>query len=141
MAAVAGHRHVAQDGGWAIDAWGPDTPSCATEALKAVVETFARTPDRPTARVVPLSSGVADGPEDALASVLEEVIDDIDVFSLVPVRFHLGEPEDGGLAGDMEAVPSREAELLGPAPTSVLRHGLSMSRQDGTWHCHVVVTT
>ncbi len=123
-----------------VEAWGPDPASCATEALLAVVESFALVPDRPTVEVLPLASS-ATGPEDAFAAVLEEVIDDIDVCSIVPVRFHLAVPEDGGLAGDMEAVPAAEAELVGPAPTGLAREDLSMRRDGAGWRCHVVVTT
>jgi hypothetical protein len=51
-----------------------------------------------------------------LISLFEDAIYALDVFSVVPVRFHLAETEDGGITGDMEVVPAEEVEVIGPVP-------------------------
>jgi protein archease len=133
----AGHRTFPERGGRVIEAWGPDAVTCLTEALSALVEGFAEVGDAPAARVLPLS--VAHGPEDALTSLVEEVIDTINAFSVVPVRFHLTSTEDGGFAGDMEVVSMRHVVLTQPCPTAVSFEGLSMGSDGQRWSCHVRV--
>jgi len=109
-----------------------------TEALYALVDEFAEVPDAATSRVLPLATE-SRGAEDALVSLLEDVIYALDVFSVVPIRFHLAETESGGIAGDMEVVSIDQAELVGPVPKAVSYHGLSMVSHDGGWRCRVLV--
>ncbi len=134
---LAGHHSFPEGTGRVIEAWGPDAATCLTEALSALVEGFAEVGDSPAPRVLPLSA--ANGPEDALTSLVEEVIDTIDAFSVVPVRFHLTGTEDGGFAGDMEVVPMRHAVLTQPCPTAVSFEGLTMGTDGRRWSCHVRV--
>jgi len=136
--AVAGHRLVPHTADCIIEAWGPDRVSCLTEALCALLEGFAEVPDAAAPAVFPLAAEPG-GAEDMLVSLFEEVIYALDVFSLVPVRFHLTETEDGGVAGDMEVVSVDQVVVVGPAPKAVSYHGLSMESHGGGWRCHVLV--
>lgn len=136
--AAAGHRLLPHTADCIIEAWGPDSASCVTEALTGLVESFAEVPDTPAIRLVPLAAG-AGAPEDDLVSLLEDVIYALEVFSVVPVRFHLAETESGGLAGDMEVVGVDQVEIIGPAPKAVSYHGLSIGPLHGGWRCHVLI--
>jgi SHS2 domain-containing protein len=132
-----GHRSAPAGTGRVIEAWGPDAAACLTEALVALVEGFCEIGDAPAARVLPLS--VAQGPEDALTSLIEEVLDAMGAFSVVPVRFHLTATEDGGFAGDMEVVPVGAVSLVRRPPTAVSFDGLSMAGDERGWRCRVRV--
>ena len=121
-----------------LEAWGPDRATYLSEALLALVEIFAEVPDRATADVLALGAP-ADGAQDVLVSLLEEVIDVVDALGVVPVRFHLAEAEDGSLAGDMEVVPTSDVELVGPVPKGVSYHALEIAASDGGWRCRVLV--
>ncbi len=134
----AGHRLVPHTADSIIEAWGPDRCACLTEAMTALVALFAEPADGAVARAVPVAAdpGAA---VDILVALLEEVIYVTDVLGVVPIRFHLVETEDGGVAGDMEVVDSRQAVLVGPVPKAVSYHDLSMTQQDGRWTCHAVV--
>lgn len=121
-----------------IEAWGPDRPSCLAEALVGLVESFADiSADASTTRVLPLSA--PPGGEDALVTLLEDVIFALDVFSVVPVHVHLEETEEGGVAGDMEVVPVAAVHPTGPVPKGVSYHGLSIGPSTDGWRCHVLV--
>lgn len=134
-----GHRLVPHTADCIVEAWGPDRPSCLTEALAGLVELFAEVPeDVRTSRVVPLSAPPG-GSEDVLVGLLEDVILALDVFSVVPVRIHLEETEDGGIAGDMEVVPVTEVHPTGPVPKAVSYHGLSIGPAGGGWRCRALV--
>ncbi len=133
-----GRRLVPHTADCIIEAWGPDRVSCTTQALLALVESFAVVPDVPVTRLVPLSV-TSTGAEDALVSLLEDVIFGVDALSVVPVRFHLAETEEGGIAGDMEVVPVDRVEVVGPAPKGVSYHGLSITSFGGDWRCHVLI--
>ncbi len=109
-----------------------------TEALLALVETFAEVHDPASTTVLPLSASET-GPQDALVSLLEEVIDVVDALGVVPVRFHLAEAEGGGLAGDMEVVSARQVGLVGPVPKAVSYHALAIAPYEGGWRCRVLV--
>jgi hypothetical protein len=97
---------------------------------------FANAPDAPVTSLVPLGTSP---PEDALAAILGEVIDVIDVCTVVPVRFHLAETEDGGIAGDMEVVDARDAQITGRAPIGLSVHELFLEPFGGGWRCHARV--
>ncbi len=135
---VAGHRLLPHTADCIVEAWGPDRASCLAEALTCLVRSFAEVPDAAAARVLPLAASPG-GSEDALVSLMEDVIYAVDVFDVVPVRFHLAETEDGGIAGDMEVVPSDHAAIVGPVPKGVSYHGLSVGPAEGGWRCRVLV--
>lgn len=133
-----GHRIGPHTADCVIEAWGPDRPSCLVEAMQALVEVFAEFDDAIATRSVPVSA--EPGPDaDILVALLEEVIYVTDVLGVVPIRFHVADTEDGGVAGDMEVVEPREAELVGPVPKAVSYHGLEMSHHDGTWRCRAII--
>ncbi len=106
-----GHRLLPHTADCIIEAWGPDRAACVSEALEALVEEFAEIEDPPSTRLLPLSSGPG-GAEEVLVSVLEEVIYTLDVFSVIPVRFHLCDTAGGGVSGDMEVIPVSEARIV-----------------------------
>jgi len=134
----AGHRLVPHTADCIIEAWGPDRADCMTEALLALVEGFAETgDDRPT-QTVPIGAGPG-RPEDVLVALLEQVIFNVDARSVVPVRFHLGETDRGGVAGEMEVVSARDMVAIGPVPKGVSYHELSMMEAEGGWRCRVLV--
>jgi SHS2 domain-containing protein len=137
--AARGHRLGPHTADYVIEAWGPDRPTCLVEAMKALVEVFATIDSSVTARrSVPVSTGPA-ADTDLLVSVLEEVIYVTEVLGEVPVRFHLADTEDGGVAGAMEVADATEAVLVGPIPKAVSYHGLEMAERAATWHCRAVV--
>lgn len=135
---AAGHRLLPHTADRIIEAWGPDRASCLTEALAALVESFADVPDAVVVRVLPLATAPG-GAEDALVSLLEDVIYAVDAFGVVPVRFHLAETEEGGIAGDMEVVAGDGVDIVGPVPKGVSYHGLSVAPVQGSWRCRVLV--
>jgi SHS2 domain-containing protein len=133
-----GHRQVAHTADRVVEAWGRDRATCIAEALSGLVESFADVSDTAAARPLPLAAPPG-GAEEALVSMFEDVIYTVDVFGVVPVRFHLSETEDGGIAGDMEVVPSAQVEVVGPVPKAVSYHDLSVAPFEGGWRCHVLV--
>jgi protein archease len=135
---IAGHRLLAHTADSIIEAWGPDRVSCLVQALLGLVESFAEVPDVPATRLMPFAVA-PQGPEDTLVSLFEDVIYALDVFSVVPVRFHLAETEGGGIAGDMEVVPADDVEVVGPVPKAVSYHELSMAPVKGGWQCRVLI--
>lgn len=121
-----------------IESWGPDQAACVAEALAGLVDSFAEVPDVATSKVLPLSAPPG-GAEDQLVALLEDVIYALDVFSVVPVRFHLEPTEDGGVAGDMEVVPADRAHPTGPVPKAVSYHELAIGPSPDGWRCRVLV--
>jgi len=133
-----GHRLLPHTADSVIEAWGPDRPACLVEAMEALVDIFAEAGDAAVTRTLPLSAEAA-ASADVLVSLLEEVIYVTEVLGVVPVRFHLADTEDGGVAGDMEVVEAGQVELVGPVPKAVSYHGLDIAEHDGTWRCRVLV--
>lgn len=134
----SGHRLAPHTADCIIEAWGPDRVSCLVEAMKALVDVFAVEPDEAVSRPIPVSVEPTSD-RDLLVSLLEEEIYTIDVWGVVPIRFHLAETEDGGVAGDMEVVDAGVVELVGPVPKAVSYHGLEMGEHAGSWTCRVVL--
>lgn len=136
--AAGGHRLVSRAADCLIEAWGPDRASCLGQALQGLIEEFAQVSDTPALRALPLSAA-AGAPGEMLVSLLEEVIYALEVFSVVPVRVHLCDTEDGGVSGDMEVVPLAAVHVVGPAPRAVSHKRLSMSEDGGSWQCRVLI--
>lgn len=138
VAAPAGHRLLPHTADCIVEAWGPDRAGCLGQALAGLVDSFAEVADAAAVRVLPLATACT-GAEDALVSLMEDVIFAVDVFDVVPVRFHLAETEDGAIAGDMEVVAGDRATIVGPVPKGVSYHGLVVEPVDGGWRCRVLV--
>ncbi len=138
-ASPAGHRLVPHTADCIVEAWGPGRAACVSEALSALVESFASGTGSSEPRPMPLDA-VPAGPADQLVSLLEDLIYVMDVFSVVPVGFRLVDTEDGGITGEMDVVPVDEVEEVGPVPKAVSYHELSMTgtSQRG-WRCRVLV--
>jgi SHS2 domain-containing protein len=134
-----GHRLAPHTADCILEAWGEDRTSCLAEAMTALVEVFAEVHgDDAATRTLPLAA--EPGPDaDVLVALLEEVIYVADVFGAVPVRFHVIEAEDGGIAGDMVVVTGRQVELVGPVPKGVSYHDLEVGEHEGRWTCRAVV--
>lgn len=134
----AGHRLLRRAADCVIESWGADRASCCAEALAALVEVFADVPDTPSAQCVPLATDSHAG-ADALLGLLEEVLDTVGALSVVPVRFHLADTEDGGIAGDMEVVAVEEVSIRRAPPRAISHHELSLAPDGGEWRCHVLI--
>lgn len=120
-----------------VEAWGPTRAACAAEAVWAVLESFTAPADASATEVLPLS--VPAGPDiDVLMAVVEEVVSLVSVFGLAPVRLHLADTEDGGMAGDVEIVRLRSS---GPpaAPHGLSPQGATFGDDGGLWRCRAVV--
>lgn len=135
---AAGHRLVSGVSDIVIEAWGPDRAACLTEAMNALSEVVAKPQDVPAVQVVPVEAGPGEA-ADALVTLLQQVLDDLAVLNVVPVRVHLAETEDGGVAGDMEVVSLSSVRATGRRPTGLFHHDLTMEPRDGGWRCHVRV--
>lgn len=135
----SGHRLLPHTADCLIEAWGPDRPACVAEALAAMVDAFVEVPDASATKVLPVAAPQGASDADALVSLLEDVLYVVDVLGVVPVRVHLAETEDGGLAGDLEVVPLARARVVGPVPKGVSYHGLEMGRDEGGWRCRVLL--
>lgn len=133
-----GHRLVDHAGDCVIEAWGPTAASCTSEALGALVESFAVPRGTPATSTRSVSTGPC-GPEEALVALLEEVIYDLEVHGEVPVRVVLAEDEGGGISGEMALVAASAMELVGPVPKAISYHDLEMSQGKAGWRCHVLV--
>jgi SHS2 domain-containing protein len=134
----AGHALVPHTADCIIEAWGPDRATCMSEALTALVESFAEAPGSAPRRTLALAPRAGDDP-DRLLGLLEEVIYAVDALDAVPVRFHLTETEDGRIGGEMEVVEAGRAHAVGPVPKGISYHGLAFGRADGGWRCHALV--
>ena len=121
-----------------IEAWGADEASCLTEALTAVIEGFAGSRDAPCTETLPLAAGPGPAAE-LLVRLVEEVIGALEVFSVVPVRVHLAETEDGGVAGDLEVVPAGRVRPARPGVRAVRPEGSSIARDAAGWSCRLEI--
>lgn len=136
--APAGHRRTDLADSFTIDAWGPDRATCLVEAARALADEVAVAPDSPVVQVLPVVAG-SGAAADALAGLLQQVIDALQVLSVVPVRIHLEETEDGALAGDMEVARVMQVRPGGRLPRALSWHELSMEPSGGGWRCHVTI--
>jgi protein archease len=108
--------------------------------MQGLVDMFADVgaSDVPSVRSVPVSAE-GNSSRDLLVALLEEEIYFTDVFGVVPLRFHLAEVDEGGVAGTMDVVDAGRVELIGPVPKAVSYHDLEIEQREGEWRCRVVI--
>jgi SHS2 domain-containing protein len=133
-----GHRLLPHAADVIIEAWGGTRVACLEESVRALVETFVETTGAEPTGHVPVSLG-ADGDEDALVSLLEDVIFAVDALDEVPVTVELVERADGTLEGFLATVPGERLEVVGAVPKGVSRSDLRFGRFGGQWRCRVLV--
>lgn len=140
---TAGHRLIPHTADLALEAWAPGKEQCITEAVQALVESFADVPPAaPRHNVTVAVSQASD--EELLVGVLNEVIYQLDAHGRIPVDVSIGERP--GAAGDradvrFAAVPADEVTATGAVPKAVSLHELHFRNAGGLWRCQVTVDT
>nr|WP_206664156.1 archease [Thermomonospora catenispora] len=134
----AGHRRVPHTADLRIEAWGPTRERCLAEAVRGLVSSFADTAGvRPRRTVaVELPPGPA---EDALVTVLEEVIYRLEVDGEITLDAEVAEPPGGGPVARLTVGDAAEATGVGAAPKAVSLHGLRFDRDAEGWSCTVTI--
>lgn len=129
----AGHRSLPHTADIRIEAWAPTAAECLAQAVTGLVEAFAVVP--PDAAVETVVIDVADRPnDDALVSVLDEMIFLLDTRGLVPARAE-GEVDRVRL----DLAPLDAAEVTGAAPKAVTWHELRFEQVERGCFCAVTI--
>ena len=134
---ASGHRVVPHTADVIIEAWGASKLECFEEAVRALVESFARfTQSAPTPGPVTF-----DGRDDdaLLVARRDEVVYVIDLLGTVPANVVLDETEDGTVVGFMDLAPISEVEIVGAPPKGVSLSDLSVIRENGRWRCRATI--
>jgi SHS2 domain-containing protein len=135
---ACGHRVVPHTADVIIEAWGTSRLECLEEAVRALVDSFARVAVAVTKPVPIELDEHAD--EALLVSLLDEVIYVIDVLGGVPANLALDQTEDGRVVGVIDLAPLSAVEVHGSPPKGVSLNELSISREDeGRWRCRVTI--
>ncbi|MFC0529343.1 archease [Phytohabitans kaempferiae] len=130
-----GHRRVPHTADVRIEAWAPDREGCVSEAVTAMVGSFAEvSPARPAETV---DFRVAPGTdEDMLVAVLDEVIFRMDTEGRLPAAADVA-AVDGGLDVRMWLADPDRVELVGAVPKAVSLHELRFAPGVEGWSCAV----
>jgi SHS2 domain-containing protein len=132
-----GHRNLPHTADIRIEAWGPTREACFAEAVAALVDSFADTSRAHAERSV-TADVAADTDEDALVTVLDEMIYLLDTSEVIPVSASAGYRE-GVLRLRLDVAPLRDAEITGAVPKAVSLHGLRFAREGGGWSCTATI--
>lgn len=133
-----GHRMLPHTADLIIEAWAPTRVGCLEEAVRALVDSFARISAGAPARPFPIS--IAPGADDAmLVALLEEVMFVLDALGSVPIDVTLSETEDEGVTGVFGIAPVDALQTHGPAPKGVSLEGLVFGQTDGGWSCEATI--
>jgi SHS2 domain-containing protein len=134
---VHGHRTVPHTADVRIEAWAPTREACISEAVSALVATFADTTAATPDGVI-TTEVTAESDPDLLVAALDEVIYILDTRGAVPCHTDLT-PGPTGVEMRLEVVPVSAAETVGAAPKAVTLHDLRFEHTDGGWRCGVTV--
>jgi SHS2 domain-containing protein len=135
---ATGHRVVPHTADLIIEAWAPTRIECVEEAVRALVDAFARVAEGAVTELVPVEFE-RNGDEGLLVSLLEEVIYVVDVLEGIPANVVLDETEDGGVAGFIELAPLEEVEIHGATPKGVSLSDLSFTHDRVQWRCRATI--
>lgn len=133
-----GHQLLPHTADLIVEAWGETFPACVEEAMCGLVTSFAECDaaavEQMTRYAIPAAAR-----EEQLLLALEEVVYLLDVQGAVPATVRAADTPDGGLTVDLGLVTVAAAQVVGPAPKAITRHGLRLTVQDGSWHVTVTV--
>ncbi|EME66703.1 hypothetical protein G352_03851 [Rhodococcus ruber BKS 20-38] len=133
----SGYRSVPHTADLRIEAWAPTRDECIAQAVRGAVASFADTSAAGPVRVRTRRLA-ADGDEDLLVAVLDEVVYLLDAAGEVPVDMAV----DAG-AGTAEVrfsmVDAATVTQVGAVPKAVSLHGLRLGRGPGGWSCSVTL--
>ena len=135
--AASGHRVVPHTADVIIEARGASRLGCLEEAVRALVESFARVTASVT-NPVPVAFDELDD-ESLLLAVLDEVIYVIDVLGAVPANVVLDETQDGSVVGFLDLAPLSAVEVHGSLPKGVSLSELSVVHDDRGWRCRTTI--
>jgi SHS2 domain-containing protein len=121
-----------------IEAWAPTRIECVEEAVRALVDAFARVAEGAVTVLVPIEFE-QNGDEGLLVSLLEEVIYVVDVLEGIPVNVALHETEDGKVAGSIDVAPSGAVVIHGSLPKGVSLSDLSFTHDRVQWRCRATI--
>lgn len=120
-----------------VEAWGATRLECMEEAVRALVDSFARVTTSVT-NSVPVVFDERDD-EALLLAVLDEVIYVVEVLGVIPADVVLDETEDGSVVGFMDLAPLSAVEVHGSAPKGVSLSELSVGRDERGWRCRATI--
>lgn len=133
-----GHRGLPHTADVRIEAWAPTRDACLSEAVAALVDTFADTTGARPDRTV-TADLTAESDDDALAAVLDEVIYALDTEDVVPLGLRVEPGPPGVLRIHLPVTAAGNVEFTGAAPKAVALSGLSCTREHGRWTCTATI--
>lgn len=137
MTTARGHRAVPHPSDLTIEAWGPTREACLTEALTALVESFADTTRASRSKVLVFDLP-AHNDRDRLVAVLDHVIYLLDTEGVIPLGAEV-DVEPQTLRLSMSVTSIDDTELIGAAPKGVALSGLQFGRVGDNWGCRVTI--
>ncbi|MDT0398738.1 MULTISPECIES: archease [Streptomyces] len=133
----SGHRAVAQEDEFRIEAWATSRENCLAEAVAAMVECFADVSGvRPTCVGRVRLAEPSD--EDLLAALLDEVLCRLEEDGQVPVDVEANETEDG-LDIRLALATVTDVRLTASPPTDVAWEDLRIRPGPYGWSCAITV--
>jgi SHS2 domain-containing protein len=134
----AGHRLLPHPADVIVEAWAPTPEACLTEAVRALVDSFADVTGgrRQGSHAVHIDDAAW---PDLLVAVLDEVIYLLDVSADVPLDARVARVPGAGLSLTFDTAPIADVEVVGSTPKGVSRSGLEFAPDDGLWRCRAIV--
>ncbi len=133
----SGHRTVPHTADLRIEAWAPTRDGCIRQAVLGTVESFLDVSlahaDRSRLRRL-----TADGDDDLLAAVLDEVIYLLDTTGQAPVDLEMRDV-DHGVEVVFAMADAGRLPQVGAVPKAVSLNGLRLSRGRHGWRCLVTL--
>ncbi|MFF6814884.1 archease [Streptomyces sp. NPDC012403] len=129
----SGHRAVAQEDEFRIEAWAASRENCLAEAVAAMVECFADVSGvRPTDVGRIRLDGASD--DDLLAALLDEILYRLEEYGQVPVDVEADGTEDG-LDVRLAVAALTDVRVTGRMPTAVDWEELRIRPGPYGWTC------
>lgn len=133
----SGYRSVPHTADLRIEAWAPTRDECIAQAVHGAVASFADTSSAGPGRVHTRRLA-ADGDEDLLVAVLDEIVYLLDAAGEVPVDVAV---DSGAGTAEVRFSMADVASVtqVGAVPKAVSLHGLRLERGPGGWSCSVTL--
>lgn len=133
-----GHRSRPHTADLIIEAWAPTWEGCLVEAVAAVTDSYADTTRADTTGRHEFHFTTA-STEQALVSLLDEVIYLVDARGAVVVGTHLEPIRDSTVTGWFDLTDVDTTALIGSVPKGIALSGLQVRRTAGGWRCTATV--